>query len=142
MYSFTRVHLVIKFLVVVQFFCPVQKYKDAMRTVKFEGFIEATTSCVFFVLYTAMNCVNVDFPLLPNNYGNSMDIYFYDLSDGQIKNVLTMYNRNSMRKKCSEYEQMKYNYSLYETSFRHSGGSRILVSGWRFLNDASPDSVN
>jgi hypothetical protein len=63
----------------------VQKYKDVMRTVKFEGFIEATTSCVFLILCTAMNCVNVDFSFLPNNDGNSIDIYFYDLRDGQIK---------------------------------------------------------
>jgi hypothetical protein len=53
----------------------VQKYKDAIRTVKFEGFIEAATSCVFFILCTVMNCVNVDFSFLPNNYGNSIHIF-------------------------------------------------------------------
>jgi hypothetical protein len=62
----------------------------------------------FFILCTAMNCVNVDFSFLPSNYGNSIDIYFYDLSDGQIKmywqctteircvkNVLTMNKWNT-----------------------------------------------
>jgi hypothetical protein len=43
MCSFAHAHLVIKFLVMVQFFLSVQKYKDVMRMVKFEGFIEATT---------------------------------------------------------------------------------------------------
>jgi hypothetical protein len=41
-YAFAHVYLVIKFLVMVQCFLSVQKYKNVMRTVKFEGFIEAT----------------------------------------------------------------------------------------------------
>jgi hypothetical protein len=85
MYSFAHVHLVIKFLVMVQFFSLCAEIQRCDEKVKFEGFIEATTYCVFFILCTAMNCVNVDFSFLPSNDRNSMDIYFYDLSDGWIK---------------------------------------------------------
>jgi hypothetical protein len=41
------------------FLC-MQKYKGVIRTVKFEGFIEAITHLVFFILCKAINYADVD----------------------------------------------------------------------------------
>jgi hypothetical protein len=129
MYSFAHVHLVIKFLVMVQFFSPCAEIQRCDENGEiWRLYWSNYILCFFYFMHSneLRECWFFISSRQLRELNGHLFLWFKWWSD---KNVLTMYNRNSMRKKCSEYEQMKYNYSLYEISFRQCSKttySRVL----------------